>query len=331
MSRLQSAFVTGAGGFIGQNLVRQLVSEKVSVVALMLPGESIPNEWRETVKVVIGDVRQLRTMSKEIGKVDAIFHLAAVVSDWGAQQTHIDITVNGTEQAIDLAKKWGAHFIVTTSVCAYASELANGLLTESSATGEPSSPYEFCKQEQERVTLEAVNNFKLKATIIRPGNVYGVGSGPWVNTLVEMMKQGKPCRIGSGEWDAGLVHVKNLVTLLISAARSNFTDGDIFIGSDGLGITWKTYLDRLSAATGAPKPKSIPNIIARNIAPVLEWIGHFIKQKQRPLITRQSYRLVGGSNEFSTQKSQKLLGYKPVVSFEEAMEELAAHFTSQNA
>jgi len=329
MCQLKSAFVTGAGGFIGQHLVRQLMSEKVSVVALMLPGETVPNEWGESVKIVIGDVRQLRMISKEIGKVDAFFHLAAVVSDWGAHQTHVDITVNGTEQAIDLAIQWGAHFIVTTSVCAYASQLAKGPLTEDSALGKPSSPYEFCKQEQERVTLEAVKNLKLKASIIRPGNVFGVGSIPWVNTLVNMMQQGKPCRISSGNWDAGLVHVNNLVVLLIAAAKSDYTEGDIFLGSDGFGITWKTYLDKLSEAAGVAKPKSIPNIAARNIAPVLEWVGHLIKQKQRPLITRQSYRLTGGANKFSTEKSRKLLAYEPVVSFEEAMSELSSHFTSQ--
>lgn len=329
MSQLQSAFVTGAGGFIGQNLVRQLLSEKVRVVALMLAGEQLPSEWDNRVKVVTGDVRQLRSLSKEIGKVDTIFHLAAVVSDWGAQQTHIDITVNGTEEAISLALEWRAHFVVTTSVCVYASNLAKGYLTEASTLGTPSSPYEFCKQEQERVTLSAVKKHNLKASIIRPGNVFGVGSVPWVNTLVDMMQQGKPCRLGSGEWDAGLIHVKNLAALLIASARSDYTDAETFIGSDGFGITWKEYLDRLSIAAGAPKPKSIPNIVARNIAPILEWIGHLINQKQRPLITRQSYRLMGGANEFSTSKSRKLLAYQPLVSFEEAMEELTVHFTKQ--
>ncbi len=326
MSQLQSAFVTGAGGFIGRNLVRQLVSENVAVVALMLPQEAIPEEWDDSVRVVVGDIRQLAMLAEEIGKVDAIFHLAAIVSDWGTYQTHVDITVNGTRQAIDLALKWDAHFIVTTSVCVYASQLAKGKLTEESQLGKASSPYEFCKQEQERITLKAVANKQLKASIIRPGNVFGVGSGPWVNTLVGLMKQGKPCLLGRGNWDAGLVHVSNLVALLIAAARSDFTRGDIFIAADGMGISWHTYLDRLSTAAGVANPKSIPNIIARGIAPVLEWAGHLIKQKQRPMITRQSYRLMGGPNEFSTEKSHRLLNYNPVVSFDESMLELALYF-----
>jgi nucleoside-diphosphate-sugar epimerase len=45
MSELKSAFITGAGGFIGRHLVHQLLQENVSVVALMMPNEPIPEQW----------------------------------------------------------------------------------------------------------------------------------------------------------------------------------------------------------------------------------------------------------------------------------------------
>lgn len=326
MSTLTSAFVTGAGGFIGRHLVRQLLAEQVSVVALMMPGEPVPAAWGARVRCVIGDVRSLATLREEIGPVDAIFHLAAVVSDWGAQQEHVDITVNGTEQAIELALGWGAHFVVTTSVCAFASALAQGPLDEDSPLGVPSSPYEFVKQEQERVTREGVAR-GLKATIVRPANVFGVGS-VWVNTWLPMLREGKPCLMGSGDWDAGLVHVNNLVTILIAAARSDCTRGEVFIAADGFGVTWKTYMNRLASVAGTPPPKSLPNWLARMLAPLLEWLGHRTGRKERPLITRQFFRLTGGPNQFSLAKSRQLLGYKPQVSFEQAMQELAEHFAS---
>lgn len=326
MSKLNSAFVTGAGGFIGRHLVRQLLAEQVSVVALMMPGEKVPSEWGERVRCVTGDVRTLKSHAEEIGPVDCIFHLAAVVSDWGAQQTHVDITVHGTEQAIELALGWNAHFVVTTSVCAFASALAKGELTEESPVGVPSSPYEFCKQEQERVTLDGVKR-GLKATIVRPGNVFGVGS-VWVNTYVPMLAAGKPCLMGNGDWDAGLVHVNNLVTLLIAAARSEHCNGDIFLAADGFGVTWNSYMNRLAQAAGTPPPKGVPNVLARVLAPLLEWHGHLTGRQQRPLITRQSFRLTGGPNQFSTAKSRRMLGYKPRVGFDEAMQELTEHFAT---
>lgn len=48
--------------------------------------------------------------------------------------------------------------------------------------------------------------------------------------------------------------------------------------------------------------------------------------KAATLPTRQSYRLMGGPNEFSTEKCERLLGYKPVFSFEQAMQELSDEF-----
>jgi nucleoside-diphosphate-sugar epimerase len=329
MSQLNTAFITGAGGFIGKVLVRQLIKEGVGVVALVMPQEPIPSEWEGHVRTVIGDVRNLKAVGDEVGPVDAIFHLAAIVSDWGGQQEHVDITVHGTEQAIELALGWDAHFVVTTSVCAYASSLSQSGLNEETALGVPSSAYEFCKQEQERVTHEGVAR-GLKATIVRPANVFGVGSQHWVTSLVGMMRDGSPCLLGDGSKNAGLVHVKNLVTMLIAAARSDCTKGEIFVASDGFGVTWKNYLECLSDVAGTPKPKSIPVFVAYTLAVVLEWWGSLIKKKERPLMTRHSYRLMASPNDFHPAKAKELLGYQPVISFDEAIEELAESFKEKS-
>jgi len=67
MSELKSAFITGAGGFIGRHLVHQLLQENVSVVALMMPNEPIPEQWEKRVRVVTGDVRHLTSLKGTIG------------------------------------------------------------------------------------------------------------------------------------------------------------------------------------------------------------------------------------------------------------------------
>ncbi len=326
MAAFDSAFVTGAGGFIGRHLVAALLAENVRVVALMLPGEPVPAEWGDAVRTVTGDVRRLRELEEDIGRVDVIFHLAAIVSDWGAQDEHVATTVGGTEQAIELALVWDAHFIVTTSVCAYASRLATGDISEKTPIGSVSSPYEFCKQEQERVTRKAVGIQRLKGTIVRPGNVYGVGSGPWVNTMLEMMRQGRPVMIGSGDWDAGLCHVHNLVALLLAIPGSGCTGGDIFNAADGFGVTWNTYLHRLAEAAGLEPPASVNRTLARCSGWPLEVLGRLAGRVERPAMTRQLYRLMGGPNRFAIDKAKQCLGYRPQFGFEEAMQELAGHF-----
>ena len=330
MKPISSAFVTGAGGFIGRHLVRQLLEQDIAVVALMLPNEPLPEEWGDRVRIVVGDVRNLTQHADDIGTVDAIFHLAAIVSDWGAQQHHVDVTVNGTEQAIELALKWNAKFLVTTSICAYGSALGKGLLSEDMPIGSTVSPYEFCKQEQERVTTEAVQQKQLNALIIRPANVFGVGSGPWVNLMLENLRNEQPCLIGSGAWDAGLVHVNNLCALMIAAARSDYGSGEIFNAADGFGITWDRYLHDLASAAHTPEPKRIPLWLARCLAPLMEWTAKIRRQEERPLLTRAALRLIGGENLFSIDKAESLLGYQPIVSYDQAMQELEQSIGEHN-
>ncbi|MFV8782120.1 NAD-dependent epimerase/dehydratase family protein [Microbulbifer sp. SA54] len=327
---MENVFVTGAGGFIGRHLVAQLLAHGCNVTALMLPGEPVPENWGGRVRVVTGDVRQLEGLFEEIGEVDTIFHLAAVVSDWGSRQEHVDITVRGTEQAILLALRWDARFVVTTSIAAFASAMGAGKLNESTPRGIPASSYEFAKQQQEDVTLLAVREHGLHAVIIRPANVYGVGS-VWVNRFREFLAEKKPSLMGSGDWDAGLVHVHNLVrALVLAGTRDGVDNGDIFVISDGHGVTWKQYLNALSQTLSLPAPKSIPNVIARVLAPVLEFFGTLLGLKEAPPVTLLAYRLTGMESIFDATKAREKLGYHPSVTLEEAMQEIRQAYSQKN-
>ncbi|WOX05159.1 NAD-dependent epimerase/dehydratase family protein [Microbulbifer pacificus] len=319
---MKNVFVTGAGGFIGRHLVAQLLAQGCNVTALMLPGEPVPHTWAGRVRTVTGDVRKLEAVAEEIGEVDTIFHLAAVVSDWGSRQEHVDITVHGTEQAILLALKWNARFVVTTSIAAFASAMGGGKLSEATPRGIPASSYEYAKQLQEDVTLQAVREQGLRAVIIRPANVYGVGS-VWVNRFREFLAEKKPALMGTGEWDAGLVHVHNLVNALtLAGSREGIDSGEIFVISDGQGVTWKQYLNALSQTLSLPAPKSIPNVVARLLAPVLEFFGNLLGLKKAPPVTRLAYRLTGVESIFDASKAQQILGYQPTVTLDEAMQEI---------
>ncbi|NQZ93255.1 MAG: NAD-dependent epimerase/dehydratase family protein [Moritella sp.] len=325
----RTALITGATGFIGQHLVDALLLRDWQITALVLQGEEPPAHWINKVKLVVGDIRTLASLEQQVGDIDTVFHLAAIVSDWGATSEHIDITVNGTRQAITLALKKHAHFVVTTSIAAYASNLGRGLINENMPHGKPSSAYERCKQQQEQVTLDAVAFHQLQATLIRPGNVYGVGSKPWVERLSTLIKSGSPVILGKGDWDAGLCHVDNLIQLMILAATRAHPNGQIYNAADGFGVTWIQYITHLTQALGLPKAKHVPRGIAQYSAPILEAIAHLTKRKEPPVLTRLAYRLMGENSIFSIGKAKYQLGYRPVTTFEQAMSQLAqVHLSS---
>ncbi|MFY8274255.1 NAD-dependent epimerase/dehydratase family protein [Pseudoalteromonas sp. SSDWG2] len=326
---MQNVFITGAGGFIGRHLVAQLLERDINVCALMLPTEQVPHTWGDTVRVVRGDVRTLTALSDEIGEFDTLFHLAAIVSDWGGKQEHVDITVHGTEQAIELSLQNNARFVVTTSIAAFGSKMGTGHLDENTERGSASSNYEYVKQLQEDVTLKAVHEQGLHATLIRPANVYGVGS-VWVNRFVDKLSKQEPALMGDGNWDAGLVHVNHVVQAMILAAESpTLPSGEIFVIADDPGVTWQQYLSALSQTLDLPKAKSIPNWVARVLAPVLEGIGKLIGQKNPPLVTNLAYRLTGVESIFSNAKAKEMLGYEPSTTLEQAMQEIKEDFAQR--
>lgn len=319
----RSALITGATGFIGQHLVDALLQRGWQVTALVLQGEVPPAHWIDNVKLVVGDIRKLAFLEPQIGDIDTVFHLAAIVSDWGATSEHVDITVNGTRQAIALALEKNAHFVVTTSIAAYASNLGRGIINENMPHGKASSAYELCKQQQEHVTLDAVAYHQLQATLIRPSNVYGVGSKPWVERLSTLIKNGSPVLLGKGDWDAGLCHVDNLIQLMILAATKPHKNGEIYNAADGFGVTWEQYITRLTQVLTLPKAKHLPRRVAKYAAPILETAAHLTKRKEAPALTRLAYRLMAEHSIFSIDKAKNQLGYRPATTFEQAMSQLA--------
>ncbi|NND69321.1 MAG: SDR family NAD(P)-dependent oxidoreductase [Halioglobus sp.] len=144
--------------------------------------------------------------------------------------------------------------------------------------------------------------------------------------MLDMLRSRSPSLIGKGDWDAGLCHVRNLVALMLLLPGSGYTRGEVFNAADGFGVTWETYIHRLAAVAGAPAPVSANAALSRLAAPVLEAYGRLTKRVNRPPVTRQSLRLLGGPNRFSIDKAERCLGYRPVIGFEEAMQELAEHF-----
>ena len=77
---MQKALVTGAAGFIGSHVVRELLAENVEVRCLIRPGESTRNLDGLDVEMLTGDILDAATVEKNLAGVDTVFHLAAIYS-----------------------------------------------------------------------------------------------------------------------------------------------------------------------------------------------------------------------------------------------------------
>jgi nucleoside-diphosphate-sugar epimerase len=159
-------------------------------------------------------------------------------------------------------------------------------------------------------------------SVVRPANVYGAGSKPWVHDAVEALKSGAPILIDGGDFNAALVHVDNVVQMLLLAATKDEALGQVFNGGDGNSATWKQYMSDLAEVLELPKPKSIPLWLIKPLSGGIENIWRILKLKKRPPLTREALNLVCAETIIPIQKAKDLLGYVPEVGYEEGFEEV---------
>jgi len=113
---MKRASVTGAGGFIGSHVVRELLGEGVEVRALLRPGEPTVNLDGLEVEVVRGDVLDAEAVERFVDGADAVFHLAGIYAiwmpDWGRMY---EVNIQGTRNVLWASLRRGVGRVVHTS------------------------------------------------------------------------------------------------------------------------------------------------------------------------------------------------------------------------
>lgn len=315
--------VTGATGFIGRRLVARLVEEGYRPRAFVLPSESVP--WADDVDVARGDVTQRTSVAAALGDAATVFHLAAMVGDWGAPETHQRVTVRGTENVLCEAAGGRARVLLASSVVVYGEQIGTSVCDEQLPHGQTFGPYSQSKQAQERLAWQLEGSESLKVTIVRPTNVFGPGSVPWVDMAVRELKKGSPTLIDGGRRTAGLTYVDNVVDVFVRAAERPGAIGRIYNANDDNGVTWLRYFTELATLCGAPAPTSIPGAVAHAAAYALETAYRVTRRNERPPITREALNLVGSNHRVPIDRAKEELGYLPLVGYLDGMKRVAAY------
>jgi len=258
----QPVLVTGATGFIGRRVVHKLRQAGVGVRALVLPQETIPDEWQQQVDIVRGDISDPAAVQQAIAGAGTVIHLAAVVSDWGDERLYWKYTVDGSRLVFEQAVKNKTRVVLTASVVVYGDNIAKSPCPEETGYGKTFGPYSRTKQAQEKLAWEYYRDRGLRLTVVRPANVYGPGSGPWLHDIVDVLKTGAPGLVSGGRGNAGLAFVDNVADVLILAGVDEADIGRVYNACDGLDVTWNRYFTDLSEMIGRGNPASIPRPLA---------------------------------------------------------------------
>ena len=143
--------------------------------------------------------------------------------------------------------------MLVTSICAYGDAIQRGPCREDVAPGVGQGPYGRAKQGQEALARRYMAQ-GVQVCVVRPANIIGPGSGPWVVDAAEALRQGLPALIGGGRGNAALAGVDNVADFLLHAAMHPRAWGQAFHVHDDLPLTWRDYFnDRARELGWQPK------------------------------------------------------------------------------
>ncbi len=315
-----TVLVTGASGFIGRSLVARLRRERSPVRALVLPGENAAID----AEIARGDVTQPASLAPAMRGMRLVYHLAAVVGDWGPERMFRSVNVDGTRNVLAAAAAAGVErVVVASSVVVYGSQLGRDICDEDRPREHGCGPYSRSKRAQEELALDFHRFGRVPVTVVRPGNVYGPGSVNWVDAPVALLRAGRLPLIDGGEGDASLTWVDNLVELLVLAGRVPAAAGRVYNANDGSGVTWARYFTELARLVGARAPRlSVPAAAAMAAARAMEVAWRAARRPTRPLFTREAVTLLASRHPVPVSRAVLELGFAPPVDFGDTMDRL---------
>jgi nucleoside-diphosphate-sugar epimerase len=114
--------------------------------------------------------------------------------------------------------------------------------------------------------------------------------------------------------------VENLADGLILAGTTDEAAGRTYIVTDGIRLTWREYLEKLTAALGVPGPRVCVHASAAYAAAcVLESIYHLLGIRHRPPVTRYVVAHLSCNFHFSIDRARRELGYEPRIGIDQAI------------
>src|SRR5207249_1489166 len=155
------------------------------------------------------------TMAAAVRGARRVYHLAAVVGDWGEDDAFSRINVGGTRNVLDAAATHGVERVVmVSSIVVYGSQLRTGPCDEDAPREHGVGPYSRTKRASEEVALDYHAFGRVPVTVVRPGNVYGAGSPLWVDELAALLRKGAAVWLDDGDGDADLAFVDNVIDVI---------------------------------------------------------------------------------------------------------------------
>jgi nucleoside-diphosphate-sugar epimerase len=308
-------FLTGASGFIGRALADRYRAEGWEVRGVDLAADPARG-------VVAGDVTEPGDWQEHAQGCELVIHLAAWVGATGTHDRLWPINVRATRLALDAAARAGARrFVHTSSIVTFGNDFPDGV-DETYPVRPTGMPYTDTKIASEQVVLAAQLRGEVPCTIIRPGDVYGPRSRPWVVLILEAIRRRQFLLPARGRSIFSPVYVDNLVDGYVLAAESDAAAGETFTITDGVGVECREFFAHHHRWIGAAGPRGAPTPVAAALAGTAAAAQRLAGRD--PEVNLHAVRYLSRTATYSIAKARAVLGYEPAVGLDEGLERTRA-------
>ncbi|NEX47534.1 NAD-dependent epimerase/dehydratase family protein [Pseudotabrizicola algicola] len=306
-----AVLVTGASGFLGGALVRDLRARGSAVLATGRGVEASAEVGALALDLAgAGAVDRLTRAAEQAG-VRAIVHAAALSAPWGAMAEFRRSNVGATQTVLEVARRLGGVRVVhisTPSVCfRFADQIG---LREDAALPPPVNAYAATKAESEALALAA------GAVVLRPRGIYGAGDRALLPRLLRAMAAGPLPLMRGGQAATDLTHVDDVVAAIHAALGSDA--GGVFHVSGGVALPIREVVRAVAARAGVvPRWRALPVPLVMAAARAMEWRGALTGTE--PRVTRYGVGLFAYTQTLDISRAGRELGWRPVVDFEDGL------------
>jgi len=304
---MKTAFVTGGAGFLGLNLVEQLVGDGWEVTAFDLHTSRARLFQEKNVKLVEGDITDHSSCSKAMPQnVDAVFHLAGDTTHWKAgDKRQTEINVGGTSVMVETAlKKKARRFVLTSSIGSYGAQ--PGRITEDTPSNAMNEIINYWRTKwlAEKEVRKGINQ-GLDAVILNPANIIGPYDFSGWSRLFLMIDKGKLA--GAPPGSATFCHVQEVARAHITAFEKGRTGHNYLLG--GTDATWLEFIQKIGNLLNRKVPqKPMPAMLLKILGRVSYWISCLTHKE--PDMTPEKAYLVSTRLICSSEKAKSEIDFK---------------------
>ncbi len=302
-----TAFVTGATGFVGINLVHELARQGWETTVLARPTSSLVDIQSLPIRIKQGDITNVYMLEKAIPKnVDCVFHVAASTNVWSknnAQQRLVN--VEGTRNVMEAAITQDARRMIHTSsfvVWGFQPEIFDEQSTR--LTNAQWINYVRTKTEAEQVIRDAVLGSRIDAVILNPGHILGPYDRHNWSRMIRMVDQGNLPGVPPG--GGVFADVREIAKAQIAAFHQGHRGQNYLLG--GVAADYLDLVKIVGELLNRKVPeKPTPAWLLRSVGRVKAMIARYTDRE--PDITPESAAMITNHMHCDSSKAIEKLGY----------------------